>query len=96
MKAKNFDKSAIMKRAWNCYRKHNATMTFGQCLRWSWKKAWEELQKKDRVSYNAALTRKESAWRKEFDARMKRRIAYSGGRVNNWAFDYSHRPSMYC
>lgn len=34
-----YNKREIMKRAWNCYRKHNDTMTFAQCLAWSWKKA---------------------------------------------------------
>lgn len=65
MKANNFNKSQIMKRAWNCYRKHSETMTFGQCLKWSWKKAWEELRKVNvgawlwpRCARNATLGRR--------------------------------------
>lgn len=96
MKATNFNKSAIMKRAWNCYRKHSATMTFGECLKWSWKKAWEELQKRDKGAYASAIYRKESAWRKQYQERLQRRIMNSGIRTNNWSFDYGRRSAMYC
>ena len=50
-----FNKREIMKRAHNCYRKHSATMTFGECLKWSWKKAWVELQKRDKGAYASAI-----------------------------------------
>ena len=91
MKAKNFDKSQIMKRAWSCYRKHSVTMTFGQCLSWSWKKAWEALRKNNHCTYAFAIIRKEKEYWKEFDQRIKN--AYRNVVVgrNDWRLDYSRR-----
>lgn len=91
MKAKNFNKSQIMKRAWNCYRKHNDTMTFGQCLKWSWKKAWEELRKVSLGSWIMASMHKEQKIEKrraETNKRIYRNVVF--GR-NDWVMDYGRR-----
>lgn len=90
MKAKNFNKSEIFKTAWCCYRKHSDHMTFSECLRWAWKKAWESLRQRDRGAYAMALQRKEKPFWKKFDEENRR--MYSGVRFgrNDWALDYGN------
>ena len=82
MRAKNFNKSEIFKTAWRCYRKHSDSMTFGDCLRWAWKKAWENL-------------RKEKAYWKKYDERN--RMAYAKVRFgrNDWAADYGRQYARF-
>lgn len=88
MKTANFNKTQIMRRAWNCYRKHSVTMTFSQCLKWSWKKAWEELRKTSVGAWVAATSRKKhSAWEKALkeNQRIYRNVVFG---YNDWAIDY--------
>lgn len=91
MRTNNFNKSAIMKRAWNCYCKHSATMTFGQCLSWSWKKAWEELRKNNHCAYAFAIIRKEKEHWKKFDQRIKQVYRNVVVGRNDWCLDYGRR-----
>ena len=91
MRAKNFNKSEIFKTAWSCYRKHSDSMTFGDCLRWAWKKAWENLHKSNAGAYACAILRKEKKQWKKYDERNRQlysRVAF--GR-NDWRADYGNR-----
>lgn len=82
MKAK-YDKKEIMKRAWNCYRKHNDTMTFGQCLAWSWKKAKQ-------AAWDAEMSILIEKGRKE-----RQRINEMSAFSNNWRYNYGSHYSLY-
>ena len=82
MKAK-YDKKEIMRRAWNCYRKHNDTMTFAQCLAWSWKKAKQAIR-----DANMAIIVEEGRRNRQ---RMNELAAFSG----NWRYTYGSRHRLY-
>ena len=90
MKAKqNFNKSEIFKTAWRCYRKHRTEMSFGKCLKWAWKKAWENLKKTNLGSYAMAFARKNAdAW-KRFDEQNRRRYSNVIFGKNDWATTYA-------
>ena len=85
----NFNKSEIFKTAWRCYRKHRNEMTFGQCLKWSWKKAWENLRKTNLGAYAIAFTHKNAGFWKKFDERNRRRYANVTFGRNDWAATYA-------
>ena len=95
MRAKNFNKSEIFKTAWRCYRKHSDSMTFGDCLRWAWKKAWENLRKTNAGAYACAIVRKEKEYWKKYDERN--RMAYAKVRFgrNDWAVDYGRHYNRF-
>ena len=78
-----YDKKEIMKRAWNCYRKHNDTMTFGQCLAWSWKKAKQ-------AAWDAEMAILIEKGRKE-----RQRVSEMAAFSRNWKYSYGSRYSMY-
>ena len=78
-----YDKKEIMKRAWNCYRKHNDTMTFGQCLAWSWKKAKQAVRDAEMAILDEIGRRNRQ--------RMNELAAFSG----NWKYTYGSRYSLY-
>lgn len=81
--ATKYNKKEIMKRAWNCYNKHGNTMTFAQCLSWSWKKAKQAVRDAE-----MAVLIKEG--RKNLQ-RMSEMAAFSG----NWKYTYGSRYALY-
>ena len=90
MKAKRFNKSEIMKRAHNCYRKHSDSMTFSQCLKWSWKKAVEELKKNNFPSYVIYSVNKRKNFYKKFDEQLNREDQHVTFGRNDWAVTYKY------
>lgn len=96
MKTTRFNRSQIMKRAWNCYRKHHITMSFGRCLAWSWKKAIEELRKNNPAEYRAYDGEKLAKFKKEYDKYLHARLSAPMGWSNSWANDYGRRVAVRC
>ena len=83
-----FNKREIMKRAHNCYRKHSDTMTFSQCLKWSWKKAVEELKKSNFSSWVIYDTSKREKFYKRFAANLNRAYENVSFGCNDWKVAY--------